>query len=214
MGCSAAETCRWPLIWLRANDLIWSYVVRNYLKGKQPAPFDILYWNGDSTNLPYEMYRFYITQMYLENNLSKPNALNICGSDINLANIEIPCYFLSTVGDHIAPWQSTYKGMQLFGGNKEFVLGASGHVAGVINPVSKNRRHYWIDGQEQQGAEHWLATAEKKEGSWWSHWCRWLNKSAGKKIPAPGLGSKQYPVIEAAPGRYVKVKLEDIETPP
>ncbi|WDD97478.1 PHA/PHB synthase family protein [Thalassomonas actiniarum] len=199
---------------LRANDLIWSYVVRNYLKGKQPAPFDILYWNGDSTNLPYEMYRFYITQMYLENNLSKPDALNICGSDINLGNIEIPCYFLSTIGDHIAPWQSTYKGMELFGGNKEFVLGASGHVAGVINPVSKNRRHYWVDGNADQGAEHWLATAEKKEGSWWSHWSDWIKQSAGKKIAAPELGSKQYPVIEAAPGRYVKVKLEDIDNPP
>ncbi|WP_281558334.1 class I poly(R)-hydroxyalkanoic acid synthase [Thalassomonas sp. RHCl1] len=199
---------------LRANDLIWSYVVRNYLKGKQPAPFDILYWNGDSTNLPYEMYRFYITQMYLENNLSKPDALNICGSDINLGNIEIPCYFLSTIGDHIAPWQSTYKGMELFGGNKEFVLGASGHVAGVINPVSKNRRHYWVDGNADQGAEHWLATAEKKEGSWWAHWSDWIKKSAGKKIAAPELGSKQYPVIEAAPGRYVKVKLEDIDNTP
>ncbi|WDE10215.1 PHA/PHB synthase family protein [Thalassomonas haliotis] len=199
---------------LRANDLIWSYVVRNYLKGKQPAPFDILYWNGDSTNLPYEMYRFYITQMYLENNLSKPDALNICGSDVNLGNIKIPCYFLSTIGDHIAPWQSTYKGMELFGGDNEFVLGASGHVAGVINPVSKNRRHYWVDGKGDQGAEHWLATAEKKEGSWWSHWSDWMKQSAGKKIAAPELGSKQYSVIEAAPGRYVKVKLEDIENPP
>ena len=160
------------------------------------------------------MYRFYITQMYLENNLSKPDALNICGSDINLGNIKIPCYFLSTIGDHIAPWQSTYKGMELFGGDNEFVLGASGHVAGVINPVSKNRRHYWTDGNAEQGAEHWLATAQKKEGSWWAHWSDWLKKSAGKKIAAPALGSRQYPVIEAAPGRYVKVKLEDIDNPP
>ena len=186
-------------------------MVKNYLKGKQPAPFDILYWNGDSTNLPYEMYRFYITQMYLKNNLSKVDAVKVCGSDINLGKIDIPCYFLSTVGDHIAPWKSTYKGMELFSGNNEFVLGASGHVAGVINPVSKNRRHYWIEGEKTQGAEHWLATSEKKEGSWWTHWSAWVKQSAGKKIPAVMPGSKEYPVIEAAPGRYVKVQLEAID---
>ena len=196
---------------LRANDLIWSYVVRNYLKGKQPAPFDILYWNGDSTNLPYEMYSFYITQMYLENNLSKVNAVQICGCDIDLRNIDIPCYFLSTIGDHIAPWQSTFKGPELFSGENEFVLGASGHVAGVINPVSKDRRHYWVNGDMSKGAEQWLATAKKEEGSWWKHWSSWLKKSAGEKITAPLLGNKKYPVIEPAPGRYVKVKLDDID---
>ena len=195
---------------LRSRDLIWSYVVNNYLKGKQPAPFDILYWNGDSTNLPYEMYQFYITQMYLNNNLSKKNALTICGSPIDLTTIDIPCYFLSTIGDHIAPWKSTFKGTELMSGKIEFVLGASGHVAGVINPVSKNRRHYWVNGELDQGPEHWLESSTKREGSWWAHWRLWLNQRAGKKITAPTLGSESYEVIEPAPGRYVKVTLDDM----
>ncbi|OUS31413.1 class I poly(R)-hydroxyalkanoic acid synthase [Thalassotalea sp. 42_200_T64] len=196
---------------LRSRDLIWSYVVNNYLKGKQPSPFDILYWNGDSTNLPYEMYQFYIRQMYLNNNLSKKNAITICNEPIDLGQINIPCYFLSTIGDHIAPWKSTFKGTELLSGNHQFVLGASGHVAGVINPVSKNRRHYWVDGELNNGADKWLETATQEQGSWWAHWHKWLNKRAGKKIASPALGNDQYQVIEPAPGRYVKVKLEDME---
>lgn len=195
---------------LRSRDLIWSYVVNNYLKGKQPAPFDILYWNGDSTNLPYQMYQFYITQMYLNNNLSKKNAITICDEPIDLAKINTPSYFLSTIGDHIAPWKSTFKNTELLTGNNEFVLGASGHVAGVINPVSKNRRHYWVDGTQGKGADEWLDSATKKDGSWWAHWNSWLKKRAGKKVAAPTLGTEQYPVIEPAPGRYVKVKLDDM----
>ena len=196
---------------LRSNDLIWSYVVNNYLKGKQPAPFDILYWNSDSTNLPAAMYSFYITEMYLKNNFCKPDAISLCGEKIDLSQIDIPCYFLSTIGDHIAPWKSTFDGMELLGGNKEFVLGASGHIAGVINPPAKKRRHFWINGEQQQGADHWLETAERKEGSWWGHWTTWLKRRAGKKQPAPAVGSQQYPAIEPAPGRYVRVKIEDIE---
>jgi len=195
---------------LRSRDLIWSYVVNNYLKGKQPTPFDILYWNGDSTNLPYEMYQFYITQMYLNNNLSQKNKLTICNSPIDLGAIDIPCYFLSTIGDHIAPWKSTFKGTELMSGKTEFVLGASGHVAGVINPVSKNKRHYWINGAQGNGAQQWLDSATKKEGSWWAHWNRWLKKSAGKKVVAPSTGNQQFPEIEPAPGRYVKVTLDDM----
>jgi polyhydroxyalkanoate synthase len=196
---------------LRSRDLIWSYVINNYLKGKQPAPFDILYWNGDSTNLPYEMYQSYITEMYLNNKLCQKNALTVCGEPIDLSLIDIPCYFLSTIGDHIAPWKSTFVGTELISGETEFVLGASGHVAGVINPVSKNRRHHWVDGTLGQGPDEWLASATKQDGSWWSHWNGWLKKRAGKKITAPVCGSEQYPIIEPAPGRYVKVKLDDIE---
>ena len=196
---------------LRSNDLIWSYVVNNYLKGKQPAPFDILYWNSDSTNLPAAMYSFYITEMYLKNNFCKPDEISLCGEKIDLSQIDIPCYFLSTIGDHIAPWKSTFDGMTLLGGNKEFVLGASGHIAGVINPPAKKRRHFWVNGEQQQGADHWLETAERKEGSWWGHWTTWLKRRAGKKQPAPEVGSQQYPAIEPAPGRYVRVKIEDIE---
>jgi len=195
---------------LRSRDLIWSYVINNYLKGKQPTPFDILYWNGDSTNLPYEMYQFYITEMYLNNKLCQKDQLTVCNESIDLSKIDIPCYFLSTIGDHIAPWKSTFAGTELMSGNIEFVLGASGHVAGVINPVSRNRRHFWTNGTLGQGADQWLESATKQDGSWWSHWDAWLQPQAGKKIAAPGYGSSDYPEIEPAPGRYVKVKLDDM----
>ncbi len=196
---------------LRSNDLIWSYVINNYLKGKQPPPFDILYWNGDSTNLPYEMYQFYITEMYLNNNLVKKNAIKICEQDIDLSEVDIPCYFLSTIGDHIAPWRTSFKGTQLLKGDNEFVLGASGHIAGVINPPAKKRRHYWVNNQVHNDAEQWLKTATKQEGSWWPHWQNWLTKQLENKIDAPSFGSKKHPVIEETPGRYVKVSIEDME---
>ena len=193
---------------LRSNDLIWSYVVNNYLKGQTPPPFDILYWNSDSTNLPAEMYTYYLKNMYLENKLSKPNALTVCGSKVDLGNIKIPCYFLSTIEDHIAPWKGTFKATETFGTDIEFTLGASGHVAGVINPVSKNRRHYWVKGEQGKGPEHWLETAERQEGSWWANWQEWLRRRAGKKVDAPkALGDKKHAPIEAAPGRYVAVRI-------
>ncbi len=192
---------------LRSNDLIWSYVVNNYLKGQTPPPFDILYWNSDSTNLPADMYTFYINKMYIENKLSEKNGLTICGEPVDLSKVKIPVYFLSTVEDHIAPWKGTFKGTELMKGNVEFVLGASGHVAGVINPASKNRRHYWINGALGQSPDHWLETAERQEGSWWPHWAEWLKRRTGKKIDArSAYGNSQFKAIEAAPGRYVKVR--------
>ncbi|MGB0467431.1 MAG: PHA/PHB synthase family protein [Pontibacterium sp.] len=190
---------------LRSNDLIWSYVVNNYLKGKTPPPFDILYWNSDPTNLPATMYTYYINKMYLENKLAEKDGLTICGESIDMSKVKIPCYFLSTVEDHIAPWKGTFVGTELTKGTVEFVLGASGHVAGVINPASKNRRNYWIKGELGQGADHWLETAEKQEGSWWPHWSEWLNRRNGKKVEAPAVcGNAEYTEIEPAPGRYVK----------
>ncbi|MDI3324963.1 class I poly(R)-hydroxyalkanoic acid synthase [Pontibacterium granulatum] len=192
---------------LRSNDLIWSYVVNNYLKGQTPPPFDILYWNSDSTNLPANMYTFYINKMYLENKLAEKDGLTICGEKVDLGKVKIPVYFLSTIEDHIAPWKGTFVGTELFKGNIEFVLGASGHVAGVINPASKNRRNYWTKGELGQGAEHWLETAEKQDGSWWPHWSEWLKRRAGKKVEAPvTLGNAEYKEIEPAPGRYVKAR--------
>lgn len=189
---------------LRSNDLIWSYVVNNYLKGQTPPPFDILYWNSDPTNLPATMYNFYIKNMYQENKLTQKDALTICGEKIDLGRVKIPVYFLSTVEDHIAPWKGTFLGTDLFKGNIEFVLGASGHVAGVINPASKNRRHYWTKGEMGQGADHWMETAEKQEGSWWGHWAEWVKRRGGKKVDAPAaLGNAEYTEIEPAPGRYV-----------
>jgi polyhydroxyalkanoate synthase len=194
---------------LRSNDLIWSYVVNNYLKGKTPPPFDILYWNSDSTNLPANMYTFYVNNMYLENNLTKKDALTICGEKIDLGKIKIPCYFLSTIEDHIAPWGGTFKGTELLKGKNEFVLGASGHVAGVINPASKNRRNYWINGEQGKSEDHWLETAERQEGSWWPHWANWLKARAGKKVAAPAAtGNDTYKEIEPAPGRFVSVRID------
>lgn len=193
---------------LRSNDLIWSYVVNNYLKGNSPAPFDILYWNSDPTNLPANMYTYYIENMYVENNLVKKDKLTICGEKVDLGKIKVPGFFLSAIEDHIAPWKTTYTGAELMK-NNEFVLAASGHVAGVINPASKNRRHYWIEGERGKDAEHWLETAERKEGSWWPHWAAWLKRRAGKKVPArKTLGNSVYTPTEAAPGRYVKVRID------
>lgn len=192
---------------LRSNDLIWSYVVNNYLKGQTPPPFDILYWNGDSTNLPASMYTYYINKMYLENKLAEKDGLTICGEKIDLGKVKIPVYFLSAIEDHIAPWKGTFTGTELFKGNIEFVLGASGHVAGVINPASKNRRSYWTKGELGNGADHWLETAEKQEGSWWPHWSEWVKRRGGKKVDAPAAcGSAEYAEIEPAPGRYVKAR--------
>lgn len=189
---------------LRANDLIWSYVVKNYLKGQQPEPFDLLYWNSDPTNLPAKLYVSYIQDMYLKNKLVCANALTFCGEKIDLGKIETPCYFLSTIEDHIAPWLATYKILQLFSGPVEFVLGASGHIAGVINPPSKNRRHYWINGDPGGSPEHWLETAEQVPGSWWPHWNAWLKARGGSEVKAPDvLGNAEYKPLEPAPGRYV-----------
>lgn len=194
---------------LRSNDLIWSYVVNNYLKGQTPPPFDILFWNSDPTNLPARMYTFYLNKMYLENKLVEPGGLTICGESIDLGKVKTPCYFFSAIEDHIAPWKSTFSATETFKGPLEFVLGASGHVAGVINPAAKNRRHYWIKGEIGKDADHWLETAEKQEGSWWPHWSEWLKRRAGKKIDAPkDYGNDTHKPIEAAPGSYVKVRLD------
>lgn len=194
---------------LRANDLIWSYVVNNYLKGRQPVPFDILYWNSDPTNLPARMYVSYIENMYLENKLIESNTLAFCGEDIDLRNIKAPCYFLSTLEDHIAPWKATFKTKDLFSGPVEFVLGASGHIAGVINPASKNKRNYWLNGEQGADSERWLETAEKVPGSWWSHWSQWLRAQGGSQKVAPkSLGNAEFKVIEPAPGRYVKKRVD------
>lgn len=193
---------------LRANDLIWSYVVNNYLKGKTPPPFDILYWNSDPTNMPGSMYISYIQNMYLENKLVQPGGLTLCGEAIDLSKITTPSYFLSTIEDHIAPWAATYKTVTLFDGPVDFVLGGSGHIAGVINPPAKNKRNYWIGGEHGKGAEHWLKTAQSQPGSWWPHWIEWLAHYRDEEIKAPkSPGNKTYTEVEPAPGRYVKERV-------
>jgi polyhydroxyalkanoate synthase len=192
---------------LRANDLVWSFVVNNYLKGRTPAAFDLLYWNSDSANLPGPLYAYYLRNCYLDNRLKEPGALINCGMPVDLGAVTMPAYVLATREDHIVPWRSAYRSVNLLGGDCEFVLGGSGHIAGVINPASKNRREYWVDGVQGADPDAWLATAEHRQGSWWPHWRSWLARFGGTKRDAPpGAGNEQYPAIEPAPGRYVLEK--------
>ncbi len=192
---------------LRANDLIWPYVIDNYLKGKSPPAFDLLYWNADSTNLPGPMYSWYLRNMYLENKLCKPGRLTVCGTPVDLGHIDTPTYVLATEEDHIVPWRSAYRSTQLVGGPVQFVLGASGHIAGVVNPASKNKRSFKASGGSTGDPDAWLASAETRPGSWWTHWIEWLKPYAGDSVKArTSLGSTRLKPIEPAPGRYVKVR--------
>ncbi|MEQ1774739.1 MAG: class I poly(R)-hydroxyalkanoic acid synthase [Burkholderiales bacterium] len=200
---------------LRANDLIWNYVVNNYLKGKTPPPFDLLYWNGDSTNLPGAMYAWYVRNTYLENNLKVPGKLTVCGAPLDLARVDAPVYLLATREDHIVPWKTAYASTPILQGRQTFVLSASGHIAGVINPASRDKRNYWINdtnGKTACDADAWLAGATSHPGSWWKHWRTWLAQYAGAKIPArTALGGAGYAEIEAAPGRYVREKAAPVD---
>ncbi len=192
---------------LRANDLIWHYVVNNYLKGRTPEPFDLLYWNSDSTNLPGAMYSYYIRNTYLENNLRVPGKLAMCGVPVDLGKVDMPAYLLATREDHIVPWRTAYASTRLLGSKIEFVLSASGHIAGVINPASKNRRNFWLNPQPEEDPGKWLAAASPQPGSWWKHWADWLAPFGGPQVPARArLGGEQYREIEPAPGRYVREK--------
>jgi polyhydroxyalkanoate synthase len=196
---------------LRPNDLVWNYVVGNYLKGETPPPFDLLYWNGDSTNLPGPMYCWYLRHTYLQNELKKPGALTVCGEKIDLGRIKAPFFVYGSREDHIVPWTAAYASTPLIKGKKTFVLGASGHIAGVINPPAKGKRSYWtntrIDEEMPPKAEDWLATATEHPGSWWTAWTDWLKPLGGKWIAAPKApGAARFKAIEPAPGRYVKVK--------
>jgi len=194
---------------LRANDLIWPYVVSNYLKGKAPEAFDLLYWNADATNLPGPMYAWYLRNLYLENSLCVPDRLTMCGASVDLGKVDMPSYVLATQEDHIVPWRSAYRTTQLVGGKTQFVLGASGHIAGVINPASKNKRSYWTGGKLGDDPEQWLASAQAAQGSWWTHWMRWQKPQAGKSVAArTKLGNAKHKPIEPAPGRYVKARAD------
>ncbi len=194
---------------LRANDLIWNYVVNNYLKGRKPDAFDLLYWNSDSTNLPGVMFAYYVRNTYLENNLSVPGRLTMCGVPVDLSRVDAPTYVLAAREDHIVPWKAAYKSARLLGGGLEFVLAASGHIAGVVNPAAKNRRHYWINEAFPANADDWLAGAAQQPGSWWSHWSGWLAERSGDKVTARvQSGSAQYPPGEPAPGRYVRERCD------
>mgnify|MGYP002628354380 CR=1 FL=1 len=193
---------------LRPNDLVWNYVVENYLKGNSPPPFDLLYWNGDSTNLPGAMYCWYLRHTYLQNDLIKPNALSICGQKIDLSKISCPTYIYASQEDHIVPWKSAYQSTQILQGNNRFVLGASGHIAGVINPPAKNKRYFFENNRIEATADQWLANATEHKGSWWPNYTEWLAKFGGKQIPArKTLGNSKYKSLIAAPGKYAKEKI-------
>jgi polyhydroxyalkanoate synthase subunit PhaC len=192
---------------LRPNDLVWNYVVGNYLKGETPPPFDLLYWNSDSTNLPGPMYAWYLRNTYFENNLIKPGKCTVCGEKIDLRKVDLPVYIYGSREDHIVPIAGAYASTQHLPGKKRFVMGASGHIAGVINPPSKNKRSYWTNDKLPKTHAEWLAGAREHPGSWWPDWAAWLKPKAGKLVPAPKrYGSARYKMIEPAPGRYVKAK--------
>ena len=192
---------------LRANDLIWSFVVNNYLLGNDPFPFDLLYWNADSTRMPAKMHSFYLRNMYQANLLKDPGGIELSGVGIDLGRIETPSYFLSTREDHIAPWKSTYSGTQLLGGKKRFVLAASGHIAGVVNPPEGGKYNHWINEALPPDPDAWLAGATELAGSWWPDWHRWILAHGKAQVAARVPGDGTLPALEDAPGSYVKVKL-------
>jgi polyhydroxyalkanoate synthase len=194
---------------LRPNDLVWNYVVGNYLKGETPPPFDLLYWNSDSTNLPGPMFAWYLRHTYLENNLVKPGKLTVCGEKLDLGLLDAPAYIYASKEDHIVPWDGAYRNTQVLKGKRRFVLGASGHIAGVINPPAKKKRSHWIADVSAfpKQADAWFDQAGEHAGSWWPDWAAWLKGHGGKQIAAPKApGHRKYKPIEPAPGRYVKQK--------
>lgn len=194
---------------LRENELFWSFWINNYLKGEKLSAFDLLYWNTDSTNLPETMHSFYLRTMYLENKLVQPDALTLSGETINLAEIDIPSFFLSARQDHIAKWKTTYLGAQVHGGDVQFVLSGSGHIAGVINPPEKNKYGYWVNTHLDADSEAWFDKAEQHPGSWWPYWLEWIATHAGEQVPPRQPGEGELPALEAAPGSYVKVSTID-----
>ena len=194
---------------LRANDLIWSFVVNNYLMGKDPFPFDLLYWNSDSTRLPAKMHSFYLRKMYMENKLVEPGGIEINGVPIDLGKIDVPCFFISTIEDHIAPWKSTYLGALRFTAPVRFVLGGSGHIAGIVNPPVANKYGYWINPASKLPAtsDEWYAGAKQHEGSWWTDWQGWVTGHNGEQVAARDPAKGALKVLEDAPGSYVKFRL-------
>jgi len=188
---------------LRANDLIWSFFIKNYLHGKNPVPFDILYWNADSTNMPATMHSQYLRWMYLNNDLIKPGKIRLNHTPIDVTKIDVPAFFLSTEKDHIAPWKTTYLGFQLMKGPKQFVLGGSGHIAGVINSPLTGKYNYRINPSTNFSPEHWLEHAIIQNGSWWPEWLKWLEPYSGEAIPTPDFNKLPHQPLMDAPGSYV-----------
>jgi len=195
---------------LRANDLIWSFVINNYLLGKEPFPFDLLYWNSDSTRMPAQMHSFYLRRMYQENKLIEPGGLTLRDVPIDLGRIKQPAFALATKEDHIAPWKSGYALTRVTGGPVKFSLAASGHIAGVVNPPAAKKYHYWLNARNPKDPERWLANAVQHDGSWWPEWHKWIEQKSGTAKTEPREpGGGVYTPIEDAPGSYVKMKARD-----
>lgn len=194
---------------LRANDLVWSFVINNYLLGKDPFPFDLLYWNSDSTRMPARMHSFYLRNMYLKNLLGVAGGITLADVPIDLSKVKMPAYFISTVEDHIAPWKTTYHGARYLGGPVRFVLGGSGHIAGIVNPPAAKKYHYWTNDSLPETPEAWFDTATQRPGSWWDDWQAWMEtQNAGEaKVPARVPGDHALPVLEDAPGSYAMLRL-------
>ncbi len=193
---------------LRANDLIWSFVIHNYLMGRDPFPFDLLHWNQDATRMPATMHSFYLRNMYMRNLLREPGGITLAGVPIELSMITVPTYFASAIEDHIAPWKATYAGPQLFKGRARFVLSGSGHIAGMINPPAANKYGFWINEKLPASAKEWLEGAKQHDGSWWNDWAKWLAPHLGKEVPARIPGKGKLKVIEAAPGSYARIRAD------
>lgn len=191
---------------LHVNESIWGFVVSNYLKGQTPPPFDVLYWNADTSNMPAKWFSYFVEEMYHSNKLKEPGALTLLDTPVDCGNIDVPCYFLAATGDHIVPWKTSYSSTNLLPQEAEFVLTSGGHVSGtVINHPVRNRRYFLSDGSRDGSAEDWLASAEKSEGSWWPHWLQWLDKTSGdsQRAAPKTLGNRKHPVLAPAPGTYV-----------
>jgi polyhydroxyalkanoate synthase len=193
---------------LRANDLMWSFVINNYLLGRDPLPFDLLHWNGDSTRMPANMHSFYLRNMYLNNKLREPGGITLDGVPIDLGKVSIPTYFVSALEDHIAPWKATYQGPKLLGGDSTFTLSGSGHIAGMINPPAANKYGYWTNRKLPDDADTWLSGATQHEGSWWNDWRQWVGDKLGGQVAPRIPGKGKLKVIEPAPGSYAKLRLD------
>ena len=192
---------------LRENTLYWNYYIDNYLKGKEPSDFDILYWNSDGTNIPAKIHNFLLRNLYLNNELISPNAVKVNGVGLNLSRVKTPSFFIATQEDHIALWDTCFRGADYLGGESTLVLGESGHVAGIVNPPSRNKYGCYTNAAKFENTKQWLDGAEYHPESWWLRWQAWVTPYTGEQVPARNLGNAQYPSIEAAPGRYVLVNL-------
>lgn len=205
-GCLDAAYMQTVFSLLRDNDLIWNFVINNYLLGRDPPPFDLLHWNADGTRMPAMMHSFYLRNFYLENRLVQPGGIELLGEPIDLGRINVPCYFLSTREDHIAPWPSTYAGARRFGGPVRFVLGGSGHIAGVINPAGSAKYGYWTNRRRPADPDRFLASAEYHDGSWWPDWAAWLARHSGARVPARDPAGGPLRPLDDAPGSYVRIR--------